>query len=238
MALKIMPYRPDAILVLDGYTDLMLPSNQSETNIPKIEAFLSSAPGHFWIYLTRKLNDLVTNITLVKATQKWLLKPEPSVSQLTLVVTDDTAPLEQHLAAEADELEKRTTRYRENHRQVISLTTGAGIPLVIALQPEITGCGTKQMSAPEQEILKKLGSTYKQKIPENYAKLAQAVGQLQKWFPKNVKVLNFYKLYEEFPNQAFFDAVHLTEAANVEISERFYYTLAALPKLQVPFQQR
>ncbi|NEP00194.1 MAG: SGNH/GDSL hydrolase family protein [Symploca sp. SIO2E9] len=238
LALKIMPYRPDAILILDGYADLMLPSNQSETNIPKTEAFLSSAPGHFWIYLTRKLNNLVADTTVVKATQKWLLKPEPSVSQQSLVMADETAPLEQHLAAEASELEKRTTRYRDYHRQIIRLTTGARIPLVIALQPEITGRGTKQISAQEQEILKKLGSTYKQKIPENYVKLAQVTEQLQQWFPKNVKVLNFYKLYQEFPNQAFFDAVHLTEVANLEISERFYYALSELPKLQVPFQQR
>lgn len=238
LALKIMPYRPDAILILDGYADLMLSSNQLETNIPKTEAFLSSAPRHFWIYLTRKLNDLVTDTTLVKATQKWLLKPQPSVSQQSLVMADDTASLGEHLATEAAELEKRTTRYRNHHRQIISLTTGARIPLVIAIQPEITGRGTNNISAQEQEILKKLGSTYKQKIPENYAKLAKAAEELQQWFPKNVKVLNFYKLYQEFPNQAFEDAVHLTEAANVEISERFYYTLDALPKLQVPFQQR
>jgi hypothetical protein len=98
LALQILPYSPDAIVVLDGYTDLMLPSNQAQTDIPKIEALLNNAPGHFWTYLTQQLKHWVTDTYFVKAIQYWLLRPQPSVSQLSLMATDETAPLEQHLA--------------------------------------------------------------------------------------------------------------------------------------------
>jgi hypothetical protein len=113
LALQILPYSPDAILVLDGYTDLMLPSNEAQRDIPKMEALLNNAPGHFWTYLTQQLNHWVTDTYLVKAIQYWLLRPRPSVSQLSLVATDEAAPLEQHLAADAAELERRVARYRD-----------------------------------------------------------------------------------------------------------------------------
>ncbi|MGB7442941.1 MAG: SGNH/GDSL hydrolase family protein [Coleofasciculaceae cyanobacterium] len=235
--LQIMPYSPDVVLILDGYTDLMLPSDQGEADIPQMEAFLGNAPGHFWSYLTQQFQRFVTDTTLVKALQYWLFQPEPSVSQLSFALPG-AASLEQQLPADAAELELRAARYRDYHKQMIRLTTGAGIPLVIAVQPEITGRGTKQISDQELKILEKLGENYSEQMPRNYSQLLQASRQLQNWFPNNVKVLNLYKLYEDFPEQAFSDAIHLTEKANEKISESFYYTLTALSKLQIPFQQR
>jgi len=234
LALEILPYSPDAIIVLDGYTDLMLPSDQQETDIPKTEAFLNNAPGHFWTHITQQLKNAIAQTNLVKATQKWLFKPEPSLSQRSLVVSDDTLPLEQHLAADETELKSRITRYRHHYRQIIRLTTGAGIPLVIAIQPEITGRDQTQISPKEQELVNKLGALYQQRLQAGYAGLIKASQELEKAFPKNVKALNLYNLFQDFPKKAFFtDAVHLTEEGNQVISERYYQTLTALPKLQV-----
>ncbi|HEY9597329.1 MAG TPA: hypothetical protein V6D33_06625, partial [Cyanophyceae cyanobacterium] len=84
----------------------------------------------------------------------------------------------------------------------------------------------------EQAILKELGTSYQQRVQAGYTELAQANAQLQKAFPKNVMALNFYKLYEGFPKQAFSDAIHLTEEANGLLAERLYRKLSALPKLQ------
>ncbi|MGQ4649292.1 hypothetical protein [Lyngbya aestuarii] len=238
LTLQIMPYSPDAVVVMDGYTDLMLPTEQAVTNIPYIDTFLNNAPRHFLTYLTQNFQDWLTNTNLVKALQYWILKPEPSVSKLSLVVTEKTGSLEQHLAADTTQLQRTIERYRDHHKQMISLMSGTGIPLVTALQPEITGRGTKQISPPEQEILKQLGAGYREKTSKNYAELAKASQQLQTWFPDNVKTLNFYRLYEDFPEQAFSDAIHLTEEANLLLSERFYQTLTTLPKLQVIAQQK
>lgn len=233
LALQILPYSPDVVIVLDGYADLMLPSNKVHTDIPEMEAFLNNASGHFWTSLTRSFKDWGTNTYLVKATQYWLLRPQPSVSQLSLVVTDRTALLEEHLSADSAESERRVERYHNFHKQMVTLTTGVNIPLVIAVQPEITGKGTSNLSREEQTTLQELGATYKQRVKTGYTQLEKATGQLQNAFPKNVKVLNFYKLYENFPQRAFYDAVHLTEEGNALLAEQLYRVIANLPKLHI-----
>lgn len=235
LALQILPYSPDAVIVLDGYTDLMLPSHQVATDIPHTDEFLNNALGHFGTHLTRNLQHSLADTYFVKAIRYWLLRPQPSVTQLSLVATgaDEMGSLEQHLTADSAELKRRVARYRDLHKQMVTLTTGAKIPLVIAVQPEITGSGTNKLSSREQELLKQLGSTYKQRVQAGYAELTQASQQLQKAFPKNLVVLNLYNSYQNFPNRAFYDTVHLTEEANVVLADRFYRTLTSLPKLQV-----
>lgn len=232
LALQILPYNPDVILVLDGYTDLTLPSREAQTDIPELESFLSNASGHFWTALTRQWQDVVTNTYLIKAIHYWLLRPQPSVSQLTLALNPEAKSLEQHLTADSAELERRVTRYRQHLREMIRLTTAGQIPVLIALQPEITG-RTNKPSPQEQELLNTLSPDYKQQVQTGYAKLAQANQQLEKAFPKNVKTLNFYKVYDNFSNPAFADAIHLTEAGNAVLSERFYRAITVIPKLQV-----
>ncbi|MEW6491750.1 MAG: SGNH/GDSL hydrolase family protein [Cyanobacteriota bacterium] len=233
LALQILPYSPDAVVVLDGYADLMLPSHKTQTDIPEIEGFLNNAPGHFGVYLVRQLQDAVGDMYLVKALQYWILRPQPSVSQMSLAVVDQTAPLDKYLVAEPAELERRVERYQNLHQQMVKLTTGASIPLVIAVQPEITGKETSMLSPSEQKILQELGVSYRQRVQSSYAGLVKAVQQLEAAFPKNVKTLNLYKLYESFPNRAFYDAVHLTEEGNVRLAERLYQVLTTLTKLQV-----
>lgn len=235
LALQLLPYNPDAIVVLDGYKDLVLPSQQDSTDIPKTEAFLKNATGHFWAYLTRGVKQTIANSYLVKATQYWLLRPQPSVSQLSLAIGEDTKPLARYLTSDSAELERRVTRYREHHKQMVKLTTGAGIPLVIALQPEITGREGTQIGA-EQALLRELGATYQQRVQAGYEALAQANQQLEEAYPKNVKTFNFYAIDESITpkEQAFTDAIHLTEAANQSLSEILYQALAASQKLQVP----
>jgi len=233
LALQILPYSPDAIMVLDGYGDLMLPSNQAATDIPHTETFLNNASGHFWTTLTQQLKHAITGTYFVKAIQYWLLRPEPNVTQTSLIATENAAPLEQHLAANPSELDSRVERYRTHQAQMVRLTTGAGIPMLLALQPEITGRGTTKLSPKEQAILKELKPSYKQEVETGYAELAQASEQLQKAFPKNVKTLNFYKFYENFSKPAFYDTVHLTEEANTALAEEFYRVMTSLPKLQV-----
>ena len=233
LALQILPYQPDAIVILDGYTDLILPSNKAQTDIPHTEVFLNNAPGHFWIYLTEQLKQAVTSTYLVKAAQYWLLRPQPSASQMSLVATEEAGSLEQHLTADSAELKRRVGRYRDYQKQIVTLTKGAGIPLIVGLQPEITGRDTSKLSPKEQAILKELGSTYTQRVKSGYAELVQANQKLQAAFPKNVKTLNFYKLDDEFPKEAFSDAIHLSKEGNAALAERFYRVMSGLPKLQV-----
>ncbi|MEQ9671924.1 SGNH/GDSL hydrolase family protein [Coleofasciculus sp. G2-EDA-02] len=234
LALQILPYQPDAIIVLDGYMDLLLPSDRMATDIPHIETFLSNASGHFWTHLSQELTSVVTNTYLVRAIQYWILNPQPSVSRLSLAALNGTAHLVNYLPADSEELQERAIRYRDRHKQMIRLATGASIPLIIAIQPEITGRGNQKISLREKEILIELGAVYQQRIQDGYVALAQSLQQLQNWYPQNVKTLNFYNVYRNFSDRAFWDAIHLTEEANRVISESLYQTLSASPKLQVP----
>ena len=233
LAVEILPYSPDAIIVLDGYTDLILPSDSQGMDIPRTEEFLSQASGHFWTVLSGRLDRAIADTYLVRATQYWLLRPQLSVSRLTLMAMDNTAPLDQHLAPDSAELQRRVARYRLYHQQMVRLTAGAGIPLVIAIQPEITG-RTKLPTKEEQAILNELGGVYKKEIQIGYTKLAQTIEEIQQGFPKNAKTLNLYNVYENVPDRVFLDAIHLTEKGNTVLSESFYQTLTALPKLQIP----
>lgn len=235
LALQVLPYKPDAIVILDGYTDLMLPSNQSQTDIPHTEEFLNNAPGHFWTYLTHQLTQAVTDTYVIKALRYWVLRPQPSVSQTSLIPSEGTASLEERLSPDSAEMQRRVARYQEYQKQILTLTSGAGIPLVVAVQPEITGRDASKLSPKEQEIIKELGSTYAQRVKSGYEELQQANQKLQTAFPKNVKALNFYKLDEELPKgkEAFYDAVHLSKDGNAVLAEQFYRVMTSIPKLQV-----
>jgi lysophospholipase L1-like esterase len=179
------------------------------------------------------LQQSLADTYLVKATRYWLLRAQPSITQLSLAATDDAGSLEQYFAADSAELKRRVARYRDRHKQMIRLATGAQIPLVIAIQPEITGRTQAKLSPREQAILKAAGTVYQQRVQIGYAELAQANQQLQKAFPKNVRTLNFYKFDEDLSKGAFYDTVHLTEEGNAVLAERLYRSLTSLPKLQV-----
>ncbi|MCA1994283.1 MAG: SGNH/GDSL hydrolase family protein, partial [Coleofasciculus sp. S288] len=121
LALQILPYSPDAIIVLNGYGDLMLPSNKTITDIPNVDAFLNNSLGHFWTHLSRQLKQSLSDSYLVKVPQYWLFHPQPSVSRLSLLATDETASLERQLTTNSAELERRVARYRENHKRMVRL---------------------------------------------------------------------------------------------------------------------
>jgi hypothetical protein len=230
---QILPYSPDAVLVLDGYSDLILPSNKAQTDIPNVEGFLTNAPGHFGAHVAGELKHLATDSFLVKATQYWLLRPQPSVSQLTLVATNETGSLEKHLAADSTELQRRVARYRDRQKQMVNLMTGAKIPLIVAVQPEVTGRSTSKLSPREKTVLNDLGTAYKERIQSGYAELARVNQQIKEAYPKNAIALNFYKLDGDFPKGAFYDAIHLTEEGNAVLAEQFYRAVTGLAKLQV-----
>ncbi|MGK7873569.1 MAG: SGNH/GDSL hydrolase family protein [Xenococcaceae cyanobacterium] len=233
LALQILPYKPDMIVVLGGYVDLMLPSSETKTDIPMVEDFLKDAPGHFGAYLNQSLKQWLKGTYFVKTLEYFVFKPQSTVAQKSLVVRSQAKPLAQYLSEDEAELERRVLRYQENHTQMVNLCAGLRIPLVIAVQPEITGRPTSKLSKDEQAIRDELGKNYTERIPKAYTKLVQASKRLERAFPKNVKVLNFYNQAEDFPTPAFSDAIHLTEKANTVMAEGLYHAITAWQKIQV-----
>ena len=235
-ALEILPYQPDAIVVLNGYGDLLLPGEREAAQIPKQDDFLNHPPQHFWAYLSRSTWELLTDTSIYKSLQYFVLKPEPSLARRTLAIAENAQSLEEYLPENDAELEGRVSRYHQNLKQMVRLGAGANIPLIVALQPEITGISPEKRQPEEQQILRELGSAYSQQIEKGFARLEEVNEQLGKAFPNNVKVLNYYRLFDNLSAVAFLDPVHLTEAGNQALSERFYNAVTAMPALQIVSQ--
>ena len=233
LTLKILPYEPDVIVILDGYGDLMLPSSKTLTDIPKLEEFSHNATGHFGAYLSHSLQQWLKDTYIVKASQYFVLKPEPTVTQKTLVVRADRNSLEEYLPKDEAELKLRLKRYQDNHKQILRLCTSASVPIVLVTQPEITSRPQNRLSDSEKVILGELGDNYKEKLTKYYPQFVESSKQLEKAFPKNVKVLNFDNLEQKLPSPAFVDAIHLTEEANAMIAEQLYYNITSLQKIQI-----
>ncbi len=233
LALEILPYQPDLIVIVDGYADLLSPSSERATDIPQIGNFLEDARGHFHTYLDQSFQRWFNGLYSVKALNYYVLKPETSFAQKTLAIKSSSKPLEQHLPESKAELERRISRYRQNHQQIIRLCAAAKIPVIIAIQPEITGRNVKKLSEAERAIVQELGKDYQQKVSSSYTQFGQAVELLEQNFPHNVKVLNFYQLQEKLPVPAFSDAIHLTAAANSAIAGQLYETITQWQKFQI-----
>lgn len=235
-ALKILSYNPDAIVVLGGYEDLMLEQSQEMTTIPRIDTFLDQPSTYFWVYLKQPVQNFITNTHLFKALNSFVFKPQVSLTQKTLVTTTDNKPLADYLPQSAEAIESRLERYRNNTKQLIQLCAGAKVPLIVALQPEITGISAEKRQPQEKEIIQELGNVYTQKVKQSFTRLGEINDQLGEAFPQNVRVLDYYALYDNLSALAFQDPIHLTQEGNKALAERLYSALTSLPELQVVSQ--
>lgn len=233
LALEILPYQPDVIIVLDGYSDLILPSNREKTDVPQLDDFLENASGHFQTAFSSSLKQWLDKTYLVKSVNYLLFKPQPSIANDSLVLPVEGKSLVQHLPTNEQELNKRIKRYQDNQKQLISLCAKLNIPVIIGIQPEITGVPIERLSSQERTIREQLGTDYLTKMSKSYEKLAQGGQQLSKVYPNNVKVQNFYYLPSKFPSPVFIDAIHLTNQANKGMAQQLYYTLTNWEKMQI-----
>ncbi|NDJ18528.1 SGNH/GDSL hydrolase family protein [Myxacorys almedinensis A] len=230
LAFDVLSYKPDFIVVLNGYADLLVPSTQEGSDIPGTETLLESAPRHLLMGITEQVKTLISQLFLVKAFQYWVLQPQDALKQVVPPVEGD-APLAQRLPTEADELSRRVDRYRQNMQQFARLTSASKIPLIVAMQPEITGRDPSQHTPREKEILNQLGANYPQQVKAGYSGLQRSLDQVKKEVPQ-VTTFNFYNAYADFKGEAFQDAIHLTDAANASLSNRLFDAISKQLQLQ------
>lgn len=230
LMLQVSAYKPDMLIVVDGYADLTLPSGQMGSDIPGTDDLLENAPNHLYENLTQDISTWIRQLYLIKGTQYWLLRPQQSATQTSLVAREQQALTQQITPPDSEEMKKRLDRYRNNIQQMANYATATRIPLILALQPEITGRKSKLL-APEQEILQQLSPTYRDRIAAGYSALEQRAKQVQQGKP-NVRVLNLYGLYADFPGQAFHDPIHLTDEANTVLADQLYTSVTGFLQIQ------
>ncbi|MDJ0590093.1 MAG: SGNH/GDSL hydrolase family protein [Pleurocapsa sp. MO_226.B13] len=237
LALKILKYKPDVIVVLDGYKDLMLRSDLEAVPAPQLDQNQPDRPTSFIDYFSQLVEPIENKSYLARIAQnRWLNKPKTS-QKSNFLLDEPTSMLVKHLPQDRDELQQRVNRYIEHQKQILNLSTAAGIPLVVAIQPEITGRNPSQLTDTEGRIATKLGRTYIKQVRESYPVLIKATQQLASNFPQNMKAVDLYKLTERYPSPSFIDPIHLNEAANQQVAEQLYYAISSLPKMQLVPQQ-
>ncbi|WP_448562430.1 SGNH/GDSL hydrolase family protein [Trichothermofontia sp.] len=220
VAQQVLQYSPDLVIVLNGYPDLLLRSDAEATDVPMASEFLNHATSHFSHHLRQQVSELVANTYLVKGLHYWFLR-SPQLGASTSLLTIDAASLTQQLPKDEAERNQRGDRYQNNLRQIARLTTAIQKPLIIALQPEITGRGESPHPS-EMALLKDLSPAYRQAIAAGYQTLDAQTKALKQEFPNRLTVLNLYKLYADFPEQAFYSPVHLTDAGHARLADRLY----------------
>ncbi|MBD2177832.1 SGNH/GDSL hydrolase family protein [Pseudanabaena sp. FACHB-1998] len=220
VAHRVTAYSPNALIILDGYEDLRLSSNQPAHEIGNVEQMLRDPIAQYRQHQTQQFNNWLNSLYLVKAWQKWVVPAD-----ITTFSSDYQIFNAEQFSKDPKELQKRIDRYIYNTKQMTKLV--ADIPSLIVLQPEITG-KQKSLTKEEEGIVKSLGKEYSDRLANSYKVIDSA---LNKNFP-NTKFLNFYQLFQDANQQAFVDPIHLTEAANDIMAQKLYENVERLFSVQ------
>ncbi|MEN9520339.1 MAG: hypothetical protein RLZZ381_2927 [Cyanobacteriota bacterium] len=232
IALQVLKYQPDLIIMLDGYQDLMLPSDRKAAQIPLSKIAQDEQPDSLGTYLDRLIEPILKESYLAKVTAKYWDKSQPEDVKADFLLDEQTSNLVKHLPQNKPELERRIARYVEHQKQILNLSTAAQVPLLIAIQPEITGRNPSKLNSLEGEIITELGRTYIERVRKDYPAFTKAAFKLAQSYPNNLKVLNLYRLTDKYPSPSFIDSIHLSEVANEKLAEQLYYGIASIPKMQ------
>lgn len=225
LALDILPYQPDLIVLVNGYGDLTLPSQHNLADIPKIDQFLSDASGHFTTALSQGLNQGVQKSALIQTAQSWM-------SQAQAAELYQGMEQKPQLPKDEAELKERVQRYYQNQQRILQIAAKARIPVVMVLQPEITRLEAEQLTPPEKALQGKLSRQYREIMPKAYEQLLEANQKLAKAYGGNTKFINLYSPNFKGDEPMFLDNVHLTEAGNQKVANFVYYSLADWQKMQ------
>jgi len=210
LAHKVNAYSPNALLVLDGYEDLRLPSNQTAREIGNVDQMLRDPLAQYRQHQTQQFNNGLNSLYLVKAWQKWVVPADISTFSSEYQVFNA-----EQLSKDPQELQQRVERYLYNTQQMMRLANG--IPALIILQPEITG-KQKSLTKEEEGILKSLGKEYSDRATNAYKIAEQSLSNSS----LKPKFVSFYQLFQNTSQQAFIDPIHLTEAANDLLAQKLY----------------
>ncbi|HEY9643061.1 MAG TPA: SGNH/GDSL hydrolase family protein [Coleofasciculaceae cyanobacterium] len=223
---QVVNYSPDMIVVLDSYADLLLPSAQSGADIPGLDEVLQGEQKDMGTQATEGVKDWFSQMYVVQGFQRYVLKlPQPDTASATTLNLPslNASSVEQTLAADPAELDRRIKRYQDHVTQMARWSTATKKPLFIGIQPEITR--RQKMSPEETAIVAQLGTAYAETIKTGYTKLIAATNQVAS--PStNVKLLNLSDL-DTLPKPAFQGLTSLTDAANQKLAEQFYQAIAA-----------
>lgn len=233
-ALEILPYKPDLVIVLNGYEDLLLSEASDANDIPKLDEFVKDPDTYFREYWRQSWVNRIQKSALIRTVMMLAANASNTeISEVLSIREQNEQPLAQQLPNSDEVAAARVERYKSNLQDILSLCSAARIPLVVAMQPEITGRADASLDASEQQIVANLAPEYVEGMKTYYPQMLEAVKQLEKAYPSNLKVLNFYQLNDKFPTPTFVDPIHFNEAAHGEMAQQIYSAIASIEKMQI-----
>ena len=219
LAHRLIAHNPNAVIFLNGYEDLRLPSNQPAREIGNIEQMLRDPIAQYRQQQSQQFNNWLSSFYLVKAWQKWVVPAD-----ITTFSSDYQVFNAEQLSKDPQELQKRIDRYVYNSQQASKMV--ANIPHLILLQPEVTG-KQKVLTKEEEQIINTLGKDYTERVTNAY-KVTEATMTSK----LGARFASLYSLFQNSNQQAFIDPIHLTEAANDIVAQRIYENIERLFSVQ------
>ena len=225
---QVVRYNPDIVIVLNGYPDLLLPSDQPAADVPGLEALLQNETSGFSQVGDRFQNG-IGQLMAVKIYRHYKTRSQPQQpalkAPLNIAATDLKPSLNDYVGGDAAELDQRVQRYRDNLDQMVKWASGSQKRLIIGIQPEITGRAADQLTAAETTIISNLDESYQQWMKAGYERLNTQANEVAKQ-SANATVVNLYSAYDSFPDQAFQSPTSLTDEATAVLANRLYEAIA------------
>jgi hypothetical protein len=225
-------YQADVVVVVDGYADLLLPSGQPAAEIPNLDRLVAHPVGHLWSSTVEGVKGFLGQSYILKAVPFWLTQPQPGVAQLVDPAAAESAAggLADRLSNDEAELKARVQRYQRHLQQLGQLTSAAKLPLVVALQPELSRRSPSNLSERERQALEQAGSNYGARVKAGYGLLLQATEAVKKENP-GVTLVKLQEPFDALKGEGFVDPIHLADGGQKLVADRLYEAIA--PKLQV-----
>jgi lysophospholipase L1-like esterase len=138
--------------------------------------------------------------------------------------------LRDRLPKDDAELKLRSDRYQANLQSISRIAAGAKIPVLYALQPELSHRSASSITPSEKSALDALGSDYGPRIDKSYKALQTAAEEAKKNSP-NLIILKNKERIDRIKGDVFLDPIHLNQAGNKAIADQLYEAIA--PKLHI-----
>jgi hypothetical protein len=229
MTARIATDRPDLIILVDGYTDLLTSSETRATTLGT-ESLSADAIGHFGRTIGSSVKSVFDWFYISKVVRAWILRPTPTIAQLVDPLHPGGLDLADRLPQDAKNLNARIDRYQRNLSHLAELSNTAKIPLIVALQPELSQRPADRQTPTEKQYLQALGPNYAPRIQTGYQALKASIAKMQSTHP-NTAVLNLQPRLDKLNTDVFLDPIHLSDPAQQEISDQLRDAIA--PRLQV-----
>jgi lysophospholipase L1-like esterase len=222
LSTQLLDYQPDVVVMIDGYSDLLVKSDRPAATLGDLDVFLTSATGHFFGSIGQGIVGLWNQLYLVKSTNAWMLKPDPK-SELLTDVSNPQGSLTDRFSDDPSEIDKRIDRRTRALDKILQLTASRKIPLLVGLAPEVSQ--RKSPTPEEKKILARLGDRYPKLIQDQYRQLLETQKKLNGLTPVSFQDA-FSVLDSAKEKDAFVDAVHLTDQANAAIAKQLITAIA------------